>query len=384
MSYGGISILVAKCLPYKGFVGSALSRARATASGAAIARMASTGTGAYDFELKIAMEAVTLACGLTKSVQRKLLENETQSKTDNSPVTIADYGSQAVVSWALERQLPAGTFSMIAEEDSEDLRKEDGKAMLQRITELVNSIPSKDAVLSSEDVLCAIDRGKAEGGVQGRHWVLDPIDGTKGFLRGEQYAIALALLDRGSVVLGVLGCPNLPLSGLSDDGSSPVGCLFTAVRGAGTTVHAIDRSVQPRKVRVSDLSDPALAAFCESYESAHSKHDLTSGIAKMLGVTASPIRMDSQAKYGAMARGDAAIYLRFPHKGYREKIWDHAAGSIVVEEAGGVVVDAAGRALDFSKGRYLDLDTGIIATNPSLLTAVLTAVETCVGSKSFL
>ena len=52
---------------------------------------------------------------------------------------------------------------------------------------------------------------------------------------------------------------------------------------------------------------------------------------KIIGVTAPPVRIDSQAKYGAMARGDAAIYLRFPHPGYREKIWDHAAGCIVIE-----------------------------------------------------
>ena len=45
---------------------------------------------------------------------------------------------------------------------------------------------------------------------------------------------------------------------------------------------------------------------------------------------APPVRIDSQAKYGALSRGDGAIYLRFPHKGYREKIWDHVAGAIVV------------------------------------------------------
>lgn len=50
-----------------------------------------------------------------------------------------------------------------------------------------------------------------------------------------------------------------------------------------------------------------------------------------MGVTAPPVRIDSQAKYGAMARGDAVIYMRFPHAGYREKIWDHAAGCIVIE-----------------------------------------------------
>lgn len=45
---------------------------------------------------------------------------------------------------------------------------------------------------------------------------------------------------------------------------------------------------------------------------------------------------------GALARGDAAINLRFPRRGYREKIWDHAAGALIVEEAGGKISDASG------------------------------------------
>lgn len=36
-------------------------------------------------------------------------------------------------------------------------------------------------ILSNEDVLTAIDRGRSQGGPSGRHWVLDPIDGTKGW-----------------------------------------------------------------------------------------------------------------------------------------------------------------------------------------------------------
>jgi 3'(2'), 5'-bisphosphate nucleotidase/inositol polyphosphate 1-phosphatase len=40
--------------------------------------------------------------------------------------------------------------------------------------------------------------------------------------------------------------------------------------------------------------------------------------------------MDSQAKYGALAQGDGAIYLRFSQRGYIETVWDHAAGSIIV------------------------------------------------------
>ena len=66
------------------------------------------------------------------------------------------------------------------------------------------------------------------------------------FLRGDQYAIALALLDRGKVVLGVLACPNLPLTFISGaDWHSPnneVGCLFFAEVGGGTYMQPLDGS----------------------------------------------------------------------------------------------------------------------------------------------
>ncbi|CAI7929720.1 unnamed protein product, partial [Closterium sp. NIES-54] len=181
------------------------------------------------------------------------------------------------------------------------------------------------------------------------------------FMRGDQYAVALGLLDQGDVVVGVLGCPNLPCASIAHGVEAavttgqPVGCVFSAVKGRGTTVQPLHEAVPPRQVRrggvevggwgggdvgglrwggwrkgVSSESNPAMATFCESYESRHSKHNLTASIAQALGVVAPPVRIDSQAKYGAMARGDAAIYMRFPPDGYREKIWDHAAGSLVI------------------------------------------------------
>jgi 3'(2'), 5'-bisphosphate nucleotidase len=60
--------------------------------------------------------------------------------------------------------------------------------------------------------------------------------------------------------------------------------------------------------------------------------------------------------------------MKFARAGYKEKIWDHAAGVVIVQEAGGVVTDAGGRPLDFSKGVYLEgLDRGIIACSGALL-----------------
>lgn len=75
-----------------------------------------------------------------------------------------------------------------------------------------------------------------------------------------------------------------------------------------------------------------------------------------------PLRVYSMVKYAAIARGDAEIFMKFARAGYKEKIWDHAAGVVIIQEAGGVVTDARGDPLDFSKGLYLEgLDRGIIA-----------------------
>ncbi|KAL6346034.1 hypothetical protein AAG906_025314 [Vitis piasezkii] len=342
----------------------------------------------YHKELAAAKKAASLAARLCQKVQKALLQSDVQSKSDKSPVTVADYGSQAVVSFILQRELPSESFSLVAEEDSGDLRKDGAQETLARITELVNDTLTSDGTciscVSEEDVLTAIDSGKSEGGSNGQHWVLDPIDGTKGFLRGDQYAIALALLDEGKVVLGVLACPNLPLASIGGQDQhslhNQIGCLFSAKIGEGTDMQPLDGS-SPIKVHVSAIENPEEASFFESFEAAHSKHDLSSSIAKKLGVKAPPVRIDSQAKYGALSRGDGAIYLRFPHKGYREKIWDHAAGCIVVTEAGGEVSDAAGNPLDFSKGRYLDLETGIIVTNKKLMPSLLKAVRECLDEK---
>ncbi|KAL2498586.1 Inositol monophosphatase family protein [Abeliophyllum distichum] len=344
----------------------------------------------YDRQLAAAKKAASLAARLCQKVQKALLQSDVQSKFDRTPVTVADYGSQALVSFILEKELPSMSFSLVAEEDSEDLRKEEAQGTLKRITDLVNETLASDGMtdvspLSEEDVLVAIDNGKSEGGPRGQHWVLDPIDGTKGFLRGDQYAIALALLDEGKVVLGVLACPNLPLASIASRNQhiskDDVGCLFYAQVGTGTYMQSLDGS-RETKVHVCATETPEEASFFESFEAEHSMHDLSSSIAKKLGVKAPPVRIDSQAKYGALSRGDGAIYLRFPHKGYREKIWDHAAGYIVVAEAGGVATDAAGNPLDFSRGRYLDLDTGIIVANQKLMPALLKAVQESLKEKA--
>ena len=91
--------------------------------------------------------------------------------------------------------------------------------------------------IKQEDIHSTIDKGSYDGGPNGRFWTLDPIDGTKGFLRGEQYAVALALIEDGEVVLGILGCPNLTKDLKNPDGAQ--GLIFSAVKGQGASAQHI-------------------------------------------------------------------------------------------------------------------------------------------------
>nr|CAD1842069.1 unnamed protein product [Ananas comosus var. bracteatus] len=259
----------------------------------------SSSSSRYDKEIAAAKKAASLSARLCQKVQKALVQSDVQSKSDKSPVTIADYGSQALVSLFLNLELSSESFSLVAEEDSGDLRKDGAQETLKRITDLINETLSADGSytiqLSEEGVLAAIDSGKSEGGPSGRHWVLDPLMELKGeFLRGDQYAIALALLDEGKVVLGVLACPNLPLTSICNlDGQSSegqIGCLFSAVIGCGTEMQSLDGS-PPTKIQVSSIENPAEAAFFESFEAAHSMHDLSSSIAEKLGVHAPQLEL---------------------------------------------------------------------------------------------
>jgi 3'(2'), 5'-bisphosphate nucleotidase len=77
-----------------------------------------------------------------------------------------------------------------------------------------------------------------------------------------------------------------------------------------------------------------------------------------------------------VARDDASIYLRLPTRpDYREKIWDHAAGKLLVESAGGTVTDVDGKSLEFIHGRTLDANQGVIATGGAIHDEVVDAVR---------
>jgi 3'(2'), 5'-bisphosphate nucleotidase len=326
----------------------------------------------YDAERRVAIEAVLLASGLCRSVQANLVSDLSMSKKDRSPVTVADFGAQAVVTSILRETFP--DIPMVGEEDAAELRDPANSELKDKVVaNVLELVPGLD----EPRILDLIDYGTFAGGGRGRHWTLDPIDGTKGFLRLDQYAVALALIEHGEVVLGVLGCPNLPVK--VDEPEGAKGCLFIAVKGEGASMRTLDDASES-PIHVTEIRDTAQASFCESVESAHSSQSDSAKVAELLGIEAPPYRIDSQCKYAAVSRGDASIYLRLPtRKDYEEKIWDHAAGAMVIREAGGRVTDARGQDLDFSIGRTLRDNKGVIVTNGHVHDRVIEAVREVLG-----
>ena len=370
--------------------------------------MAAPESGPYSKELLVAQLAVQRAVQLTKRVFHETAKG-TVSKDDKSPVTIGDFGAQALIIAALRHNFPSD--EIVAEEESSRLRGTDSDtvALRDRIWDLVRTTRLADddaetAVLggpvrSADAMLDLIDAGASKGGKHGRIWAIDPIDGTKGFLRGGQYAVCLALMVDGDVKVGVLGCPNLPVddaaplsadlgADATDDEEAGRGVIFAAAGDGQQQQQPFSRPLgrgglrEARPISMRPVAEMSAASFCESVEAGHSNQGGAAEIARKLGITRPSVRMDSQAKYGSIARGAGDIYLRLPtSKTYQEKIWDHAAGDLIVRAAGGQVTDITGNRLDFGHGRTLAENKGVVAAPAAVHGQVLKAVQEVLGQQ---
>ena len=312
-------------------------------------------------DLKVAATvAITRAAEVVAHLSSELDRIRTITKDDKSPVTVADFAAQAIVGLSFRG---CGVEEMVGEEDATRLREDE--AVRNEVVEAVRRV-IPDA--TADSVIEAIDSGDHAGGATGTFWTLDPIDGTKGFLRGGQFALALALIVDGQVEMGLMGCPHWGLVSDPTGGSVQLpGSICCAVRGQGSHAWGIgDSPSDAHQLRVADWSDDRAIRTCESVESAHTSHDASSQIVEVFSAHEA-IRLDSQTKYAVVASGAADAYLRLPTRpGYVERIWDHAAGSLVATEAGAIVTDITGKPLDFSKGRGLEDNRGVVCATPGV------------------
>jgi 3'(2'), 5'-bisphosphate nucleotidase len=248
------------------------------------------------------------------------------SKSDNSPVTLADFAVQYIVVQKLKEQFP--NWPIIAEEDS--------------------SILTHDFIEKLSMILGKFDVRSMSSVCDGKNppeyfWALDPIDGTRGFLiEGGQYCVCLSLLKRierseeYDPIIGVLGCPLLKGGMILDSCSE----ILTNVK------NSVDRV--PLTLENLRITIPRVR----------------SGRAELNIRVKEVIPMDSQCKYALLVLNMADVYYRssgsFPD-GYQEKIWDHAAGTAILRAHGGEVWDMNGCKLKFLFSPFLKCPGGILA-----------------------
>jgi len=321
--------------------------------------------------LTVARRAARAAAGVCRAVLEEApAAPEAMAKLGKEPVTVADYGSQAVILEAIASAFPG--HGVVAEEGAAHFREHAGEAGAAQIVRLVGAALGRPSGLA--EVLGWIDY---RGGESPFTWVIDPIDGTKGFLRRDQFAVAVGLLREGRPVAGVLACPHLPVDPGEPGGRR--GVLFWGGRELGAFAEALDGGgAQP--IAVSDAADPGEVRVLGSVEAAHGNQALLQAVIDRAGLGGGWVRLDSQVKYGAIACGLAEVYLRPRSRPeYRDCIWDHAAGTAVVEAAGGRVSDLDGLPLDFTRGPRLERNRGVLASNGHIHGPVLEALAALGG-----
>ena len=217
---------------------------------------------------------------------------EVDSKSDDSPVTAADLAAHHILHPALMKLLPG--------------------------------VP----VLSEESSLPPF----SERGQWQRYWIIDPLDGTKEFIkRNGEFTVNVALIDNGVPVLGVVYVPVLDIT-------------YSGIQGVGAW-KIVKGEEQPIKVRtLAELKasgKPAEVVASRSH-GAEAVDNMLQKLTDELGPVETK-NMGSSLKLCLVAEGEADLYPRLA----LTSEWDTAAAQAVVEAAGGKVMD-----IDFNVLRY--------------------------------
>jgi 3'(2'), 5'-bisphosphate nucleotidase len=310
-------------------------------------------------EIEVSVELARKAAFATEAIRRSGIRSVT--KRDESPLTQADIVSQAIILSGLQREFPQDRI--LAEEE---IRQGELEALRKEASSVLEGMGLKNAQERLESWVNY--RGAQRGS---RVWMVDPIDGTKGYRKGLSYAIALGLYYDGRPRFGCIAAPAFPWN----EGSNPETVIAYAGIGAGAFRIIGDRG-SPERMHVSEGTE--LARFRVVGSRAHDQRDMCGRLMERAGMSALT-RMDGQAKYVMLACGLADVYIRGSNPrfgiGYP---WDHCAGQVILEEAGGTVTTFSGDPIPYGEGedlRIRDLD-GLIASNGKRHDEILAMVRT--------
>jgi len=222
-------------------------------------------------------------------------------KQDRSPLTEADRASHRVIAAGLGELFPG--IPVVSEEADEQPPEQP---------------PEQPTEPSAERT-----PGKAE-----RLWLVDPLDGTKEFVkRNGEFTVNIALVEHGYPVFGLIYAP----------------CLDVLYYGGGREAYRVEGSGPPRPIRASQPQDAFIVAESRSHPSEELDRFLE-GLSARYG-RIERIRRGSSLKFCAVAEGSAHLYARYGPT----MEWDTAAGQAIVEAAGGAVIGLDGKRLAYNK-----------------------------------
>ncbi|GER53015.1 3'(2'),5'-bisphosphate nucleotidase-like protein [Striga asiatica] len=360
----------------------------------------------YWEHLQAAVDVVERACRLCVDVQKSLFANDGNivEKLDQTPVTIADFGVQALVSLEMGKLFPS--IPLVAEEDSGFVRKNN---LVDAVVQVVNDKSSlRDEAFNQDDVLKAIDRGGKDAYLFGRepatYWELKILFASFSSISSmgrDVMEVGLALVVEGEIVLGVMGCPNwqygdsVPEVEGKENTDSRSGIIMISHIGWGTwrttlwNAQNSDTKLTHKwtKCLVDSLRNVHEARFCipesQTWESLPLSIQFNATThADNVGennVLLLPACCGSLCKYLMVASGRASVFFLRARSKSVIRVWDHAVGVICIHEAGGKVTDWKGSKLDLSADqtgrRILYPSGGILVSNDSLHNQILDIIS---------
>ena len=220
------------------------------------------------------------------------------SKADGSPVTEADQAAEAVI--------------------------------------IAHLAPTGIPVLGEESVAAGIIPKLGD-----RYFVVDPLDGTKEFIkRNGEFTVNIALVEHGVPVLGVVLAPATGETFIGDASGAWFCNTLSGVVSERRSISVVSAE-RLRIVASRSHGHVALAALCETLD------------------VEADVSVGSSLKFCLLARGDAQLYPRFTPTSE----WDTAAGQAVLEAAGGAVVTLDGERMRYGKGDLAFLNPYFVAAS---------------------
>ncbi|AAP05590.1 inositol monophosphatase family protein [Chlamydia caviae] len=252
------------------------------------------------------------------------------TKPDGSFVTPADYAVQ----YCLQKKLST-TFPHIPFIGEEVLDPVNDNHKINKILEFVHKL---DPQVTPEDLLETLTPYQETSSL---YWLVDPIDGTSGFIKNRFFATAVSLIYEDKPILAVMACPS------TDPHTYKI---YSAAKNHGVSLFGT--AIESRRYLRSGTT--LTGRFCEaSLAARNQQHHTTRLLSLSLPGQPQACRVDSQYKYAMVAEGAVDFFIRYPFAISQAKTWDHAPGAFLVEESGGSVSDIFGNPLNYRREGFI-------------------------------